>query len=174
MRQEQSTPLNTGNGYGHNLFDVAWFDHGTAPQDQGYENVIMPQVEPERLVQPWDYTVVRKDAQAHIVSLGDLIGYVLFEVVDDLEGLLQGVDTPCILLMERDEDKLHIAVADPDLGWETRNATRWTVRLTLRGNWVVLEDGENVVQMVDVNSGTTTVTVAVTGGFTQQFTLREK
>lgn len=174
VRQEQSTPLNTGNGYGHNLFDVAWFDHGTAPQDQGYEYVIMPQVEPERLVQPWDYTVVRKDAQAHIVSIEDLTGYVLFEVVDDLEGLLQGVDTPCILLMERDGDKLHIAVADPDLGWETRNATRWTVRLTLRGNWVVLEDGENVVQMVDVNSGTTTVTVAVTGGFTQQFTLREK
>ncbi|MDQ6421416.1 chondroitinase family polysaccharide lyase [Paenibacillus sp. LHD-117] len=135
-------------------YTTAWLDHGTAPQGQGYEYVILPQKTPaevEAAAQALNYSVLRKDNMAHIVKHNtfNAIGYALFDPTTQLSyGVLNSVDTP-VLAMEKTKSagRIVLSLSDPDLRLEKptvlgglepnlkKPSQSKTVIAKLNGNW---------------------------------------
>lgn len=104
---------------------VAVLDHGSAPRGAGYEYAILVEagqagaaafaasMRGERPA----YTVLRKDAAAHIVAdrATGVTGYVLFEKGQQFPGPVRGVSRPCLVLTREEGDELIVSVTDPDL-----------------------------------------------------------
>lgn len=114
------------------------------------------------------YTVLRKDRSAHIVidHANQTTAYALFEANTSLHtGWLRHVDTPSMVMIREAGDELIISAVDPDLHlyegkeWDQYDedgnqvevsvySRKWvhaesipsTMRLILRGNWVLKDD----------------------------------
>ncbi len=154
QRQESRDHRNRNDTEGD--FATAWIDHGTAPEDAGYEYLIVIDTYAEEMKdlagrarsgdgKPYD--VIRKDSRAHIVrdrSTG-LTGAVLFEAGDvDGTAPVAASDAPVLLMFGRDGDNLHLTVTDPDLHLEDNASRPNTVNITLEGAWDLVSQPENV------------------------------
>lgn len=96
-------------------------DHGKAPKGQSYEYVIIPQTNKDAMKafagKP-TYKVLQKDRNAHIVKdeESNTTSYVLFETPHVLpEGLIQKVDTCCLVMLREGKEKTVLTVCNPDL-----------------------------------------------------------
>ena len=117
----QDSMDNTGSKKTEGDYSVAWINHGLAPKDSGYCYAIRPDTSKEQMnsyaANP-DFEVVRRDAEAHIVRFPrhHITGYALFAATRKLEGdVIEGIDTPCLVMTRRHGDKVVVAIADPDL-----------------------------------------------------------
>lgn len=97
-------------------------DHGKAPKGATYEYALLPQTSADLLknfARKPGYKVLQKDRNAHIVqSLAEPVtSYVLFETPRTAlpDGLLQKADTACLVMVRREEAKVVLTVAQPDL-----------------------------------------------------------
>ncbi len=187
----QEGPDQTGAKTGSAPFESAVLQHGSAPSDEGYEYAVLVQSGKDgasefRAAMSGDeppYAVVRKDGTAHVVTHrgSGLRASVCFASVDDLEGVVLGADTPCLLMEHLEGVTLELSVTDPDLhlyegddpdqfdgdgnytGRMTSYSRPWrrdesmvsTVTLTLDGSWSCADDGV----AVSVSGNTTTVEV---------------
>lgn len=96
-------------------------DHGKAPKGASYEYAILPQTDRatmEAFAKKPSYKVLRKDRNAHIVRdlKSNTTSYVLFETPDALpKGLVQKVDTSCLVMLHEDKKEAVLTVCQPDL-----------------------------------------------------------
>lgn len=162
---ERSTKSTSGNWVSLVL------EHGIAPKAASYEYAVLPHTDAISLkvfAEKPTYKVLQKDRNAHIVrSLADnLTSYVLFETPQELpaEGLLQKVDTSCLVMIRENKDKLLLTVSQPDLAlyrglsdeafdkdgkriersiysrpWISNDSGEIPVTVTLKGQWQVAE-----------------------------------
>ena len=146
-------------------------DHGKAPKGASYEYAVLPRTDSKSLqafARKPAYKVLQCDRNAHIVRwLGqDVMSYVLFETPDRLpsDGLLQKADTSCLVMIDRQKDKVLLTVAQPDLAlysgpsdelldkdgkrversiysrpWKFNKSAEMPLTITLKGGWKVKE-----------------------------------
>ncbi|MDP6042307.1 MAG: polysaccharide lyase family 8 super-sandwich domain-containing protein, partial [Candidatus Latescibacteria bacterium] len=110
-------------GGGRDTFELAWIDHGSAPEHGAYEYALLVQT-PSEAVQKFagapEYEVWQKDQQAHIVHHRGMnaTGYALFDAVaKPVNGPIVGVDLPSLLMTREVDDGILLAATDPDYGW---------------------------------------------------------
>ena len=148
--------------------------HGKAPMKGSYEYAVLPRTDTASLsdfVRNPSYRVLQKDNMAHIVCSSEgHASYVLFETPEELpnEGLLQKVDTSCLVMTHLQEDKLLLTVCQPDLAlyrgpadeiydlngkriersiysrpWIDNDSGEIPVTITLKGHWELQKDVPN-------------------------------
>ncbi len=108
---------------------VAWIDHGTAPEGDGYDYAVRPGADAEEMeayaADP-DYKVLRRDNAAHIVRFAGagVTAFTLFEEAEDLEfGPIRSTARPCLFMTRTEGNRLRVAIADPDLRLSTEQET---------------------------------------------------
>ena len=96
-------------------------DHGKAPKGGSYEYAILPQTtqtEISSFAKKPSYKVLQKDRNAHIVRdlKSNTTSYILFETPDMLpKGLIQKVDTSCLIMLREHKQEAVLTVCQPDL-----------------------------------------------------------
>lgn len=96
-------------------------DHGKAPKGGSYEYAILPQTtqtEISSFAKKPSYKVLQKDRNAHIVRdlKSNTTSYILFETPDVLpKGLIQQVDTSCLIMLREHKQEAVLTVCQPDL-----------------------------------------------------------
>lgn len=96
-------------------------DHGKAPKGGSYEYAILPQTtqtEISSFAKKPSYKVLQKDRNAHIVRdlKSNTTSYILFETPDVLpKGLIQKVDTSCLIMLREHKQETVLTVCQPDL-----------------------------------------------------------
>lgn len=176
-------------------FTTCWWDHGRAPQDDGYGShryhyVVRIQTTPSALAryaaQP-PYRVLLQNHQAHILEhFGQrTLAYAVFETDWEIPyGTLVRTDTPVLaMIQEIGDGQIRLSVADPDLRLPKRRNMGYLddealqtpsrpsqVRLELRGFWQAT--GESPEGMTsDWATGRTRLALACRNGETQEIHL---
>ncbi len=105
--------------------ELAYFDHGSKPQDAGYEYLVTFPSRANRvasLAKLWRKTpdelpfhVIRRDKNAHIVHIParNLTGYALFEAGEVTFGELCKVSAACIIMLHVDKNQLRLDILNP-------------------------------------------------------------
>ena len=145
-------------------------DHGKAPKGASYEYAILPQTDRpvmKAFAKKPLYKVLQKDRNAHIVRdlKSNTTSYVLFETPDVLpKGLVQKVDTSCLVMLRENKEEAILTVCQPDLAlyrgpsddiydeqgkriersvysrpWINNESAEIPVTITLKGRWKVTE-----------------------------------
>lgn len=102
-------------------FAKAWIDHGTRPNDESYEYMIVvndDNKDPHKLKVQDAYEVVQADHNAHIVQdkKTGILGYAFYEPCDAITaGVVKKVDRSSLVMEQMKGDRLHLSVCDPDL-----------------------------------------------------------
>ncbi len=141
---------------GTGTFELAYLDHGSAPQGASYHYAVLVQRSPDRVrafASSPEYDVWRQDGQAHIVHHRGMkmTGYALFDKdARPTDGPVEGVSLPSLVMVREVGDGLLLSMADPDFGWnweiQTPHRQDGTlvvnqaseprkVEVTVRGTW---------------------------------------
>ncbi|PXY01686.1 hypothetical protein DF185_09465 [Marinifilum breve] len=173
-------------------FASAWIDHGSAPSNQTYEYVILPDADLSKIQsfsesmkqeQNAAYKVIRQDEFAHILwdRNTDITGYVFFQPTSELgDQFLKQINAPSLVMLQPKEDnsKLNMSVCDPDLhlpeiAYTTAKASQESlVEFVLKGNWEL--DGQNsAVNILERQATETRIQVRLIDGIPQQFQLKK-
>ncbi|MDE2698413.1 MAG: chondroitinase family polysaccharide lyase [Gemmatimonadota bacterium] len=141
---------------GTGTFELAYLDHGSAPQGASYHYAVLVQRSPDRVrafASSPEYDVWRQDGQAHIVHHRGMkmTGYALFDKdARPTDGPVEGVSLPSLVMVREVDDGLLLSMADPDFGWnweiQTPHRQDGTlvvnqaseprkVEVTVRGTW---------------------------------------
>ena len=178
MQRQVQTPgdFGKGGGGGTGIFELAYLDHGSAPQDASYHYAVLVQRSPDRVrafANMPEYDVWQQDRYAHIVHHQGLktTGYALFDIATrPVDGPVLAVSLPSLVMAREVDDGLLVSVADPDFGWNRtiQNPHRQNrelitnqlsmsriVNVTLRGKWSL--DGVYDLVMATVQSEQTVV-----------------
>lgn len=160
------------------VYTKAYFDHGKAPKNQGYEYEILLNTKADAVksyLQNKTYEVLQKNSAAHIIrhKATGITAYVIFESNTALTGVLQSTTAPLLAMAKEEKDSsLMLTVADPDIKqskWN-HNMSRmpdsvnnaWNkasvVTLTLKGEWY---PARHIAQLIsnEVKSGNTAIRV---------------
>ncbi|WP_018625876.1 chondroitinase family polysaccharide lyase [Niabella aurantiaca] len=144
----------------------AWFDHGTAPQNKGYEYEILlntTAAAAKPYLQNKTYEVLEKNNAAHIIRhrFAGITAYAIFEPNRSLAGILQSTDAPLLAMAKKENDSsLLLTIADPDIqqprwGHNMSNMpdsinNTWNkgsvVTVTLKGEWY---PARHIVPLID-------------------------
>ena len=130
--------------------ELAYFDHGPAPENAGYEYMVfLPSraERAERIAELWrsspeklPFRIVRRDRNAHIVHIPEknLAGYALFEAGEVNFGELCAVSAPCIVMAHAENGMLRMDLLNPLLdapGPGYRMQKNVTTRIRLKEGW---------------------------------------
>ena len=168
----------------------AWLDHGTAPEGGSYEYQILIQGDFETarsLSSNPNYRVLRRDGAAHMVEHLEkgLTAYALFVPQGDLNGTVEAVDTPLLLIAGQSGHELRLSIADPDLrlGVWPRNMSRMPDRIRnqpgqshvaeiqLAGDWTLQHPHPDVIA-TEVRDQRTVVRIRLDHGLTRELQFR--
>ena len=180
-RNTQYSKNQTGKGNTTGEYTTAWFDHGTSPNNQGYEYVIKVktnQEEMQKFASKLDYKVFQKDNVAHIVKMmgSNTIGYVIFEANKPLYNneCILSTDAPIVAMTQRSKYSLDIAISDPDLRVSNTNnmvsSTMKNVRVEIKGKWKLRKESENA-RIIEVKDNSTVLEFSCQDGKTVNTTL---
>ena len=124
VQREVQAPGDFGKeGGGEGVFELAYLDHGSAPQAETYEYAVLVQRPPGKVrafAQSPEYVVWQRDNQAHIVHHRRMkaTGYALFDTAArPADGPIVSVSLPSLVMTREVDDGLLLSVADPDFGW---------------------------------------------------------
>ena len=141
---------------GTGTFELAYLDHGSAPQDASYHYAVLVQRSPDRVsafASSPEYDVWQRDREAHIVHHRGMkaTGYALFDKdARPMDGPVVSVSLPSLVMTREVEDGVLVSVADPDFGWNREIQTPHRqdntlivnqasmprkVEVTVRGTW---------------------------------------
>lgn len=159
-------------------YTKAYFDHGKAPKNKGYEYQILLNTKADAVkpyLQQKTYQVLQKNSTAHIISHkgAGITAYTIFESGTLLPGILQSTDAALLAMVKEGKDKsLLLTIADPDIKQPKWNhnmsnmpdsiTNAWNkggmVTLTLKGEWY---PAGRIVQMVssEVKNGNTIISL---------------
>ncbi len=133
-------------------FLAAWIDHGKEPKGASYEYMLVVRATPEAMkkyaADP-PYRVLQRDQAAHIVrhtASGRWGGafFVPQQVMPTAVGAdalpILAVDRPCLVMAEAERNgRLELSAADPDLNLVGGVSQARPLRITLRGNWQLMD-----------------------------------
>lgn len=190
-------------------FAAAWLDHGAAPQRSGYEYAIVVQSNTAEMEQFYDamllpeqaaYTVLRKDRSVHAVydNASRTTAYAIFEADESVNiGYVTAVDTPCMVMIREEDDRLIISAVDPDLrlyegieqdqydengkqvevslysrSWVHADSIRHTLRMRLQGSWTK-QAGDDLIRIVECGSEDTVIELTSKDAMPLEITLRK-
>ena len=178
VRRQVQTPGDFGrDSGGTGTFELAYLDHGSAPQAKKYEYAVLVQSSSGKVhafANAPEYEVWQQNHMAHIVHHRDLktTGYALFNTnASPNKGQIVSVSLPILAMTREVEDGLLLSVADPDFGWSwtiqdphrqdgtlivNQSSMPRTVDVTLRGKWR-LDDGMYDLAIATVQSDQTVV-----------------
>ena len=143
-------------GGGEGTFELAYFDHGRAPQGKSYEYAVLVQRSPgsvRAFAQSPEYDVWQQDREAHIVYHRGLktTGYALFDIdARPMKGQVLNVSRPSLVMTRETDDGLLLSMADPNFGWNwivqdphrqddtlipNQLSRPYKVNMMLRGKW---------------------------------------
>jgi len=175
-RKNQDSPSETGNGtFTNGNFASAYISHGTAPSNEGYEYVIVPQTNSTDMAtfsanmgntNTAFYQVVQKNQTAHIVKYNDMYGYALFGVGSyGTSTPIKNNDTPCLVMAQQTAGSLNLSVVSPDLkfGGTNGNSQVVTIDMTLNGEWNIATSSGGTVNATN-NAGETILTIEAKNG----------
>lgn len=116
---QKSVDQSSGNST-ENPYELAYINHGTNPKNENYEYSILIQgtaKEQNDFIKNPQYKILQKDYNAHIVqdTKTKMIGYALFEPGEIYDKYIKFVDTPSLILISPNKNKLEISFVDPDL-----------------------------------------------------------
>ncbi len=178
-------------GGGMGTFELAYLDHGRAPQDKSYHYAVLvqqPLWRVRKFANAPEYVVWQRDHRAHIVHHPGLkaTGYALFDVgARPAKGPIVSVDLPSLAMTREVEDGLLLSVSDPDYGWNWQIQTPHrqdgtlivnqpsvprTLRVTVQGSWR-LDGMYDLAQVTSVQSDQTVVAFTCQDGKTVQVKL---
>lgn len=176
-------------------------DHGKAPKNKSYEYMVIPQAGSEMsdISKNIPYKVLQKDRDAHIIQdlKSKTTSYVLFETPKVLpEGLIQKVDTSCLIMLAEGSDQLQLTVANPDLAlyrgesdeafdkdgkriersiysrpWIGNESKEMPVVVTIKGKWNISDNDK--VKVLSTDNNQTIVQFACTDGASIDVTLNK-
>jgi hypothetical protein len=164
------------------LYTIGYLDHGTAPDNNGYEYITVPNAnvgEMKKLAKHKPYVVHEKTSQRHVIEhLGKSIwGYALFEAASNLShinGLLKSSDTSSLVMLTHKHNKVRLSVTDPDIGFTARGlepvAPR-KVTLTLHGNWSIKEQHPRAT-LISADTTETVIEFTIVDGLPVELKLR--
>ncbi|MFY0650601.1 MAG: hypothetical protein JXQ96_01140 [Cyclobacteriaceae bacterium] len=130
----------------------AYIDHGTNPNNGGYEYVCLPATSSAsmtslatKMENDRPYLVEQKDSKAHIVKhiKDKTVGFAFFDVNSELlslNSIIKSNSHPCLVMhQEINPEKYLLSMTYPDLGFEWRqvqgSSPIVTINLTLYGEW---------------------------------------
>lgn len=108
-------------------YSLGWIDHGTAPENSGYDYAILIGAGREGTEtfaatiagEDKPYVVTQRDTTAHVVRDADsgVTAHVLFEADKDLgsDSAVRSATRPCLVLMHAAGETVSLSVTDPDL-----------------------------------------------------------
>lgn len=155
-------------------FATAYLSHGKAPKNESYEYAIILQTNlteikemKKEIQQGLLYEVRQKDEKAHIVvdKQKNITAYAFFEPCCNLkEGMIQSVDTPCMIMTKQEQKQMVLSICDPDLRlyegidedqydedgnrrevsiysrkWRLSKSISSKIQVVVRGNWGLIE-----------------------------------
>ena len=162
---------------GTGAFELAYLDHGSAPQGASYHYAVLVQRSPDRVsafANAPEYDVWQRDGQAHIVHHRGMktTGYALFDTdARPMDGPVMSVSLPSLVMVQEEGNGLLVSVADPDFGWnwEIQDPHRQDgtlvvnqasesrkVEVTVRGIWR-LDQSYDLVEVVEEREDQTVV-----------------
>lgn len=178
-------------------------NHGRQPKGGSYQYVIIPQTDAKAMkafAKKPDYKVLQQDRNAHIVRdlKNKVTSYVLFETPDVLpEGLIQKVDTSCLLMLREAGKDAILTVCQPDLAlyrgasdeqldaqgkriersiysrpWISTKSLPIPVRITLKGEWQV--SGTPYCKILSTDKKSTEVEFTCTDGASLEVKLSKR
>ncbi len=178
-------------GGGMGTFELAYLDHGRAPQDKSYHYAVLvqqPLWRVRKFANAPEYVVWQRDHRAHIVHHPGLkaTGYALFDVgARPAKGPIVSVDLPSLAMTREVENGLLLSVSDPDYGWNWQIQTPHrqdgtlivnqpsvprTLRVTVQGSWR-LDGMYDLAQVTSVQSDQTVVAFTCQDGKTAEVKL---
>lgn len=166
-KQNQTSPNENGKG-GTTTgdFALAYINHGTQPNNQGYEYVIVPNANQTEMIDLSTkmqntntaiYTVVQKNETAHIVNYNNIHGYALFKAGNyGSEIPLQSNSQPCLVMTAQEGTNLNVSVVNPDLNFDGDNGSQpVTITLVLNGNWELKNSNAENITLTNKDATTT-------------------
>lgn len=158
---------NTGSETSANWVSLV-YNHKKAPKNESYEYAVIPHID-EAGISAFSkkptYRVLQHNSDAHIVKdlKSNAISYVLFETPDKLpKGIVQKVDTSCLVMVKENKKDIVLTVANPDLAlyrgssddifdqegkriersiysrpWISNESKEIPVTITLEGEWII-------------------------------------
>jgi len=175
-RKHQQSPNENGNGtFTYGNFASAYINHGTAPNNKGYEYVIIPKTtnaEMQTFSSNMDanntafYEVIQKNETAHIIKYNAMYGFSLFEAGTYTNSSpIKANDKPCLIMTSTTNNTLNMTVVNPDLNFasDNGNSQATTITLTLNGNWTLSSNTGGAVNLTS-GSGETILTIEAKDG----------
>ena len=135
---------------GTGAFELAYLDHGSAPQDGFYEYAVLVQRSADGVsafARSPEYDVWQRDGQAHIVHHREMkaTGYALFDTdARPIDGPVEAVSLPSLVMTREVDDGLLLSVADPDFGW------RWEIQTPHRQDGTLVVNQASMPRKVEV------------------------
>lgn len=181
-KRHQITPSNTNQKTGEGDFISAYIDHGTSPQNDSYEYLMLVKPsgkEMRKYSKNLPYDVLRADNEAHVVrdKITGITGYVCYKEYCSDGGLVERVAAETIVMERTKEDgNIVMSVCTPDLGIENKGYFSWdhsksiTKEITLNGTYGLVADYENV--SIRVENGKTYISAYCQHGQPTEFTLK--
>lgn len=111
---------------GENGYSRAYIDHGTAPDDEGYEYYIVAdgrkRTAEKLLGRSSPVKVIRRDSLAHIVSYGETVSAAVFAADTVFAGMtVSEVNIPLAYVLEKEDDGYLLHFCEPDMRRVRRN-----------------------------------------------------
>ncbi|BEG99470.1 chondroitin sulfate ABC lyase [Bacteroides sedimenti] len=184
MRQHQRSFENKTKKLTEGDFASACLVHGTAPDNQEYEYMVLIQPDKNQLkkIGKENYSVLRKDSIVHAVrdNQTNITGYAIFEdfVSTDKSSEIQKSDRELLVMTKPVGDNQKImSVCMPDLNiseksYTTKESSKPAVKqITLNGNWKVALEMDNVKAVTSSDKKSTSLQVTCVDGRPVEFTL---
>jgi chondroitin AC lyase len=142
-----------------------WFEHGINPNNRSYEYVLVPNAD-RALMESMEHQLPFeiknwKNRQEVISTSGEIMGIVFYESgISEAFGGIEA-DRPCVIMLKKQADDLHLSVADPTQLMEEVNIT---FGRKLSGENVKIQNGQTRVkiQLPGDNEAGKTTTVKLT------------
>lgn len=181
----------------HGDFAAAWLEHGTKPENAGYEYLVLLDFIPEKaeeiqkqLQTGKPYRILRQDSQVHAVQNhpSGVTAAIFFAPQPDLNWpLLRRVQEPSYVMYRQPDDlTLHLSLNTPDLAGfihrdrndlpkirqdKKKEMQDRIVRLAIAGNWQLMEPVPGVT--VNTRNGETHICGTFRHGIAKQLKLKK-
>lgn len=147
-------------------YATAWLDHDTAPKDEKYHYIIVPDATPQilkKLKNNPPYKILRHDNRAHILQINQkTMAYAFFTKLQNISsGTINSVDKPLLIITTQASNNLTLTVVDPNLEKELEkkniSTQEHTVKIIINGNWI-LQHANTKIKNILYNQNKTTIT----------------
>ena len=181
-KKAQSSPSNDNKKTGKGNFISAYIDHGTSPQNDSYEYLML--VEPsgkemKKYSKQLPYVVLQADNNAHVVkdNITGVTGYVCYKEYVSDKGLVEKVTAETIVMEGAKKDKsIVMSVCTPDLGLVNQgyfcfdHSKPIAKDVVLNGSYGLVDECEGV--SVKTENGKTYITALCVHGQPVEFKLK--